>query len=60
MELGDVDAGGMACYVDSTTGDAILYWSYKNDAILVKATNQKGDSKALYSFFQQVARFIAP
>jgi serine/threonine-protein kinase len=59
-ELNGVDAGGMACFVDSTTGDAILYWSYKDDALLVKATNQKGDSKALYGFFQAVARFINP
>ena len=59
-QVNGVDAGGMACFIDLQTGDAILYWSHKDDAILVKATNQKGDSKALYRFFQNVARFISP
>jgi hypothetical protein len=59
-QLSGVDAGGMACFIDGQTGDAILYWSYKDDAILVKATNQKGDSAALYAYFQSVARFISP
>jgi hypothetical protein len=59
-QLLGVDAGGMACFTDGQTGDAILYWSYRNDAILVKAVNQKGDSAALYAFFQSVARFITP
>jgi serine/threonine-protein kinase len=58
--LNSVDAGAMVCYIDSTTGDAILYWSYKDSALLIKATNQKGDFKALYGFFNDVARFIQP
>jgi serine/threonine-protein kinase len=59
-ELSGVDAGAMACSIDVQTGDAILWWSYKDYAILVKATNQRGDSKGLYRFFQSVARFISP
>jgi serine/threonine protein kinase len=59
-QVNGVDAGGMACFIDGQTGDAILYWSYKDDNILVKATNQRGDSAALYAYFQQVARFISP
>jgi serine/threonine-protein kinase len=59
-ELSGVDAGAVACFIDGQTGDAGLYWSYKDYAILVKATNQKGDSAALYGFFQSVARFISP
>jgi serine/threonine-protein kinase len=59
-QLAGDDAGTIVCYVDSTTGDAILYWSYKDHQLLVKATNQKGDSAALYAFFQNVARFITP
>ena len=54
------DAGAIVCFVDSQTGDAILYWSYPDPRILVKATNQKGDSAALYGWFEQNARFIAP
>ena len=48
----------LVCYVDSSNGDSILYWSYQDDAILVKATNRRGDSAALYTFFEQTARFI--
>jgi hypothetical protein len=59
-ELNGVDQGAMVCYVDPTTGDALLYWSYQDHQILVKATNKRGDSAALYDFFSQLARFIAP
>ena len=59
-DLGGEDVGAIVCYVDTGTGDAVLYWSYKDFAILIKATNQRGDSPALYAFFQQVARFISP
>jgi hypothetical protein len=58
--LAGVDMGAMACYIDGSTGDAIIWWSYKDLAILVDATNQRGDSKALYGYFEQIARFIAP
>jgi hypothetical protein len=59
-ELSGEDTGAIVCFTEGQTGDAILYWSYKDDAILVKATNQKGDSAALYAYFQSVARFISP
>jgi hypothetical protein len=59
-ELNGVDQGAMVCYVDPTTGDALLYWSYQDQQILVRATNKRGDSAALYEYFTQVARFIAP
>ena len=52
--------GTLVCYTDDATGDAILYWSYDREALLVKARNARGDSAALYSFFDQYARFIAP
>ena len=54
------DAGAMVCWVDTSTGDAILVWSYPDARILVRATNQRGDSAALYDFFTQNARFLAP
>jgi Adenylate and Guanylate cyclase catalytic domain len=54
------DAGAIACYVDRPTGDAILVWSDKLHQILVQATNQRGDSKALYAYFEEVAPFIVP
>ena len=59
-KLGGEDAGAIVCWVDSSTGDAILAWSYPGSKILVKATNQRGDSAALYAWFEQNARFIAP
>jgi serine/threonine protein kinase len=59
-QLAGVDAGAMACYTDPQNGDAILWWGYDADAVLVQATNQRGDSAALYGFFQQVGKFITP
>ena len=52
--------GTVACYTDQATGDALLYWSQDADGILVRARNPRGDSKALFSFFDTNARFIAP
>src|SRR3972149_1513628 len=54
-ELADEDMGAIVCFTDVQTGDAGGYWSYKDDAILVKATNQRGDSAALYAFFEKIA-----
>ncbi len=54
------DVGAILCYTESTTGDAILWWTYDADAIVVKAINQRGDSAALYDWFEQTARFIQP
>ena len=59
-QLNGQDAGAIVCYVDSSTGDAILAWSYPDARILVRATNQHGDSAALYRWFNDTARFIAP
>jgi serine/threonine-protein kinase len=59
-ELSGEDAGAIICYHDAATGDAILYWTYKDYAILVEATNSRGDSAALYAYFRQVAPFISP
>jgi hypothetical protein len=52
--------GTLACYTDDATGDALLYWTYDKDEILVRARNARGDSEALYDFFERNARFIAP
>ena len=59
-ELGDEDAGAIICYRDPTTGDAILWWSYKDAAVLVKAVNQRGETPAVYTYFDRIARFIQP
>jgi serine/threonine protein kinase len=59
-QLAGEDAGAIVCYVDAGSGDAILWWSYKDDQILVEAVNQKGDSTALYAWFAKNSRFIAP
>jgi serine/threonine-protein kinase len=55
-----VDAGAIVCFIDIPTGDAVIYWSYEDDAILVRAVNQRGDVAALYDYFLETARFIAP
>ena len=43
-----------------SSGDAVLVWSYVDDAIMVRAVNEHGDSKALYDFFLTNALYIAP
>jgi hypothetical protein len=48
----------MACWTSSTTGDATLYWSYKDLSILVKAVDHDGDASTLREFFAQTARFL--
>ncbi len=52
--------GTLACYTDEATGDALLYWTYDQEAILVRARNARGESDALYGFFDRSARFITP
>jgi tRNA A-37 threonylcarbamoyl transferase component Bud32 len=52
--------GSIACYIDKATGDALLYWSFDEEAVLVRARNRRGDAAALYSFFDEYARFITP
>ncbi len=59
-DLGGNYRGAMACLVDAGTGDAILYWSYAEDNILIRAVNQKGNSKALYAYFERLARSVIP
>jgi hypothetical protein len=59
-ERSGADAGAIVCFIDGPTGDAVIYWSYEDDAILVRAVNQRGDTAALYDFFLETARFIAP
>ena len=58
--IGGEDAGAIICYRDPTTGDAVLWWSYKDASVLVKAVNQRGEALAVYSYFDRVARFIQP
>jgi hypothetical protein len=52
--------GTLACYTDEATGDALLYWTYDQEAMLVRARNPRGDSGALFGFFDRSARFITP
>ena len=58
-QVGGADAGAIVCYVEPTSGDAHLWWSYKDASILVEAVNQHGDAKDLRGYFETVARFIA-
>ena len=59
-ELSGEDAGAILCYRDPTTGDAVLWWSYKNASVLVKAVNQHGEAPTVYSYFDRVKTFIQP
>jgi hypothetical protein len=59
-DLSGEDAGAIICYRDPTTGDAILWWSYKQAAVLVKAVSQRGEEPAVYTYFDRIARFIQP
>ena len=59
-QLAEQDAGAIVCYTDTGTGDAVIYWSYQGEGILVKAIDQRGESAELYAIFQNLARFIAP
>jgi hypothetical protein len=52
--------GPIVCCQDPATGDDILAWRYDQDGILVRARNARGDSAALYGFFDRYARFIVP
>ena len=52
--------GLIICYTDPPTLNAILWWTYTKPSILVTATNERGDSKALYAFFKRYADFIGP
>ena len=54
------DTGAVLCYVDGPTGDAIMYWTYDEPNVLVKAVNRRGDMTALYGLFEKYAKFIAP
>ena len=58
-EVGGETQGRIACYQDRS-GAAILYWSHTDSYTLVTAINQNGDAAALYEWFQQNARWIAP
>ena len=57
--IGGEETGAILCYTDASTGDAVLYWSYADRRVLIKALNQKGETAALYQFFLQNARFMA-
>ena len=59
-QLAGEDVGAIVCYTVASSGDAFLWWTYDSDAILVRAINQRGDSEALYDWFEQNARFITP
>jgi serine/threonine-protein kinase len=52
--------GTRACYTQATTGDALLWWSHDSDELLIMARNPRGDSRALYAFFDRNAKFISP
>ncbi len=52
------DVGPIACFTAAASGDAFLWWGYDDDAILVRAVNQRGDAAALYDWFENNALFI--
>lgn len=50
----------LACGIDEETGDALIVWADDFSSLLMSARNPRGDSEALYRFFERNARFIAP
>ena len=58
--LSGITAGAITCYRDTPTGAAHLEWSYTGQQLLLRAERSGGDSAALYEWFTQNARFIAP
>jgi hypothetical protein len=54
------DVGAFICFVDGSTGEANLWWSYTNTGVLASATKANGGAAALVRFFDQYARFIGP
>ncbi len=54
------ERGVIACGIDEETGDALIVWADDFNALLMSARNPRGDSAALYRFFERNARFIAP
>jgi adenylate cyclase len=58
--LAGEERGILACGIDEATGDALMAWADDYGGLLMSARNPRGDSKALYRFFEKNARFIAP
>jgi serine/threonine-protein kinase len=54
------EVGGIICYTQASTGDAFLWWGYDDEQILVRASNQRGESDELYDWFRTVSTFMAP
>ena len=59
-KVAGVGQGAVLCYIDAGSGDAVLWWAYEGDGYLVEDTNQRGDWKPLYAFFEHVRSLIAP
>jgi len=60
FDLAGDDAGAILCYIDPSTGDAVLTWGYDDRWVIVTATNARGESEAVYGFFTDVSEFIVP
>jgi hypothetical protein len=57
---GDDAGGAIACYTDSASGDAVMYWTYEGARVLVKVTNERGETGALRDFVERAQRFFRP
>jgi hypothetical protein len=57
--IGDQVVGAVVCHTETATGDAVMYWSYEDERVLVKAVNQRGEDEGLRQFFDSYRRFIA-
>ena len=58
--LAGEERGVLACGIDEETGDALIVWADDFSSLVMSARNPRGDSEALYRFFERNARFIAP
>jgi serine/threonine-protein kinase len=59
-EVAGDERGAVACGIEEESGDAVIVWADDFNALLMSARNSRGNSRALYDFFERNARFIAP
>jgi len=59
-EIPTVASGSLICYVEADTGDAMLWWTYDDASLIVRITSQRGDTAALYKFFDRYKGMITP
>ena len=52
-------SGGLVCY-ESTTGDAVLLWTFDDTTLFGKALRDDQDMSALLDWWEEIGRFATP